>query len=41
MVEVAYGLLLNDSSAEQGMKDFTEQCRVFASVSMDEDDLDD
>ncbi|KAL3780063.1 hypothetical protein HJC23_007312 [Cyclotella cryptica] len=41
MVEVAYGLLLNDGSAEPGMEDFTEQCRVFASVSMDEDDLDD
>ncbi|KAL7476130.1 hypothetical protein ACHAW6_002009 [Cyclotella cf. meneghiniana] len=41
MVEVAYGLLLSDGSAEPGMEDFTEQCRVFASVSMDEDDLDD
>jgi hypothetical protein len=33
MVEVAYGLLLSDDS-EPGMEDFTEQCRVFASASL-------
>jgi hypothetical protein len=38
MVEVAYELLLSDDS-EPGMEDFTEQCRVFASASMDDDEL--
>eukprot|EP00956_Cyclotella_meneghiniana_P011591 scaffold16279_cov68-Cyclotella_meneghiniana.AAC.1 len=34
MVEVAYGLLLSEDS-DAGMEDFTDQCRVFASASMD------
>lgn len=38
MIEVAYSLLLSDDS-EPGMEDFTEQCRVFASASIEENEI--
>jgi hypothetical protein len=40
MVEVAYGLLADDNNAP-GMDDFTEQCRIFAAASLDDNVFDD